>query len=555
MENKLNPSTNTIMKSVLTTVLAVLLIVSHTFAQQGGQQCFALSYPATLDVDCAGTTGAVANWTVTATPLCGQSVTVTCVPPSGSTFQLGVTTVNCTAADNLGNTKQFTITVNVQRDRTPPELKLPEPMMVQCAGADGAVVNFTVGTTDNCSQPVQVTTFPSSGSKFPIGTNWVNCMAVDWSGNATTGVFPIVVSAACPTCVSFLCPRVPLTASAGPKGTAAVDYELFATNRCDSSPVKLVCVPSSGSDFPVGTNDVDCASYLGDFEVQRCQFKVVVRDELPPVIKVPATMSVACSGWSTQTGQAGRAVNFTVTATDNVDAYPQIVCLPPSGSFFPIGTNTIACTATDNFGNTSSKSFAIVVKSGPACEVAAPDPDYFNPPDNWSFENGLTGWERSGDAFENQPTFRDNVTVRRIGPLKEQIEDKIGGDYWRDLSYPIGHQGRFWIGTAENHPDDLNPLGTMIGEGVKGWLRSKVFTIETKYISFLIGGHADLSKLRVELLVETPVVTPSAEQIGARWYEMAFTDTGHGEETLRRDLWTVQSHMGKRARIRIIDNS
>ena len=48
------------------------------------------------------------------------------------------------------------------------------------------------------------------------------------------------------------------------------------------------------------------------------------------------------------------AVNFTVTATDNCAGPVSLVCTPPSGSLFPLGTNTVTCVATDACGNTNS---------------------------------------------------------------------------------------------------------------------------------------------------------------------------------------------------------
>ena len=71
--------------------------------------------------------GAVSNITATATGAAGAIVsyptptvtdamgaTVSCVPPSGSTFPVGTSTVLCTATDAAGNiaTKSFTVTVN-----------------------------------------------------------------------------------------------------------------------------------------------------------------------------------------------------------------------------------------------------------------------------------------------------------------------------------------------------------------------------------------------------------------------------------------------------------
>jgi len=59
----------------------------------------------------------------------------------------------------------------------------------------------------------------------------------------------------------------------------------------------------------------------------------------------------------------GAFVTFTATATDNCDLTPSIVCAPPSGSLFPIGTTTVTCTATDDCGNTDSCTFDIEVRA------------------------------------------------------------------------------------------------------------------------------------------------------------------------------------------------
>ncbi len=60
-------------------------------------------------------------------------------------------------------------------------------------------------------------------------------------------------------------------------------------------------------------------------------------------------------------GPPGESVSFTVTATDNLDPSPDIVCTPPSGSFFPRGTTIVHCTATDDRGNQSSCQFPVHV--------------------------------------------------------------------------------------------------------------------------------------------------------------------------------------------------
>ncbi len=55
------------------------------------------------------------------------------------------------------------------------------------------------------------------------------------------------------------------------------------------------------------------------------------------------------------------------TANDLVDVTDPVVCVLPSGSFFPIGLNHVVCTATDAAGNKASLTFTVLV-----CDSIAP---------------------------------------------------------------------------------------------------------------------------------------------------------------------------------------
>lgn len=61
------------------------------------------------------------------------------------------------------------------------------------------------------------------------------------------------------------------------------------------------------------------------------------------------------------TGPDGAVVEFTATATDDVDGIVPVDCTPASGSTFAIGDTTVVCTAEDNSGNKASESFTIHV--------------------------------------------------------------------------------------------------------------------------------------------------------------------------------------------------
>lgn len=113
-----------------------------------------------------------------------------------------------------------------------------------------------------------------------------------------------------------------------------------AVNAGTNSP----CPPADQRGAPRSDGKCD----IGAYELQ-------VVDTDPPVITVPADMTVEA------TGPSGAAVSYTVTVTDDVDPSPTLSCSPATGSTFPLGTTTVDCTATDASGKSSTKSFKVTV--------------------------------------------------------------------------------------------------------------------------------------------------------------------------------------------------
>jgi len=72
------------------------------------------------------------------------------------------------------------------------------------------------------------------------------------------------------------------------------------------------------------------------------------------VINCPEDIYIGCST------EAGLPVTYTVTATNEAGPPPIVVCSPPSGSLFPIGTTTVVCTASDERGNQTNCAFRII---------------------------------------------------------------------------------------------------------------------------------------------------------------------------------------------------
>jgi YVTN family beta-propeller protein len=79
-------------------------------------------------------------------------------------------------------------------------------------------------------------------------------------------------------------------------------------------------------------------------------------DTTPPVLALPDSVT------RNATSPTGATITYTVSATDDTDPNPVVVCIPPSGNVFAIGTTTVHCTATDSSGNSANASFAVHVK-------------------------------------------------------------------------------------------------------------------------------------------------------------------------------------------------
>jgi hypothetical protein len=162
------------------------------------------------------------------------------------------------------------------------------------------------------------------------------------------------------TCCTITCPASITVPSDPGQCAAIVTFSPTTTGNCGT----VTCTPASGGSFPVGTTTVTCSTTSGP----SCSFTVTVQDTEPPTITCPAPIS-RCN----DPDQCGAVVTFATTAADNCPGVTTS-CLPASGSFFPVGTTTVACTATDAAGNTSGCSFNVTVNDCQApsvtCSVA-----------------------------------------------------------------------------------------------------------------------------------------------------------------------------------------
>lgn len=226
----------------------------------------------------------------------------------------------------------------------------PTNIVVSCSEPGGTPVFYSVSATSSCSSNVTVTCEPPSGSMFaPCMTTLVRCMATDEFGNTANCEFTVTVEdtvAPVITCASNK------TVECGSPWT--FDPPTAFDACCGTNvTVSVLSDVMTGSCPQVFTRTWEATDCCGNTAI--CSQRITVGDTIPPIISCPSNMVVQA------TDTLGAFVNYAVTATDDCQTNVIVVCTPPSGSFFPCGTNLVSCTATDACGNSTNCSFQVVV--------------------------------------------------------------------------------------------------------------------------------------------------------------------------------------------------
>lgn len=139
-----------------------------------------LSLPDDLTIEATSASGAVANFTISATDAISSSVTTTADPASGTVFPLGTTTVNVSAIDSAGNTSTGSFTVTVQ-DTTAPAIEQLTASETSLWPPNHKLVAVTLAATvTDAVDPSPVTRIISVTSNEPVEGEGSGSTSPDW---------------------------------------------------------------------------------------------------------------------------------------------------------------------------------------------------------------------------------------------------------------------------------------------------------------------------------------------------------------------------------------
>ncbi len=311
----------------------------------------------TLSADLGTCSKSNVTWTVIASDNCVLASVVS-IPPSGSTFEVGSSTVTNIATDTSGNATITTFTVTVN-DTQSPSANVPANIVTtNDAGQCSAVVSFTLpAQTDNCGVATTVAT-PASASTFSVGATTVTVVVTDIHGNKATNTFSVTVNDTETPVISWSFTNLVLDAGANcqtlmPDVTGTNYIQAF--DNCSGTNLFITQMPTNGASLPWGTNEVVLAVADQAGNTNYSTNSIVVADP-PPSANVPSDIVT-----TNDAGQCGAVVSFTLPEqTDNCGVAGQ-VATPASDSTFVVGATLVTVVVTDIHGTTATNTFNVTV--------------------------------------------------------------------------------------------------------------------------------------------------------------------------------------------------
>ncbi len=325
---------------------------------------------------------------------------------SGSTFDVGTTTVTYTVEDEAGNTSvACTFDVTVSDDQAPDILACPADItrsntLDECQ----SVVSWTEPSAlDNCTSVGNIvwTKSHDPGDVFAVGTTLVTYSAEDEAGNSSNCTFNVTVLDNQKPVISACPSNISQASDAGSCSATVTWSEPTGSDNCTTAG-NLVWTKShtSGSVFSTGTATV---TYTAEDEAGNvsltCSFDITIADAVDPI--------AACQDLTVYLDSDGEA---SITAADVNDGSSDNCSLDDVSINITnfdcgdLGANTVILTATDAVSNTATCTSTVTVLDN-ISPVLTSKPT----PTTKYVDNGSCVYTISNAEFD--PDYTDNCAV------------------------------------------------------------------------------------------------------------------------------------------------
>ena len=288
------------------------------------------------------------------------TITFTNLTTPGGCAGAYTTTRTWRAIDQAGNTSapvSQTITVV---DTTPPILL--GSALDSTVSCNNVPLPLSRTAIDNCdlNPTVVFSEIQTPGvcpGNYTLTRTWI---AQDACGNTATNRQVITVQDTTAPILTSQGANQTISCPATPVFTAPT-----ATDNCDTNPILAfadVFTPGTGTTLYSITRTWTATDHCSNVSASVSQ-TITVQDVTAPEITCPTNRIVEFSSVS------GAVVDFSAGAAEGCGSNVVAVCVPASGSTFPIGTTTVHCNATDSSGNSTSCDFTITVLGARAAKL------------------------------------------------------------------------------------------------------------------------------------------------------------------------------------------
>ncbi|XP_041480035.1 uncharacterized protein LOC121427594 isoform X5 [Lytechinus variegatus] len=267
-------------------------------------------------------------------------------------FEIGSHEITVTVVDPAGLEGQCTFDIVVQ-DNEAPAVECPATIEIGTdAGGPSSIVTWNVSAEDNSGSVPSISSSPSSGDVFTIGTHTVNVTALDESGNMGQCSFSIVVLDTELPVIN--CPANIIQPTDSGSSSASVTWQVTSTDNSGETPTTT---SSTGPGlFSVGSVVIITMATDSSGNTASCNFTVQIIDEEAPTISCPDNITV-----TTDVGASSAIVTWVGPfASDN--SGQTTVQTDRSPGLLPIGIQMVNSTAVDEAGNEAQCSFWVNVQ-------------------------------------------------------------------------------------------------------------------------------------------------------------------------------------------------